>query len=128
MLDYNSNFKKLISHKVSRSFFTYACLFIIIQISQMFSIKYISGSVALLAAIIWLFITIPLYILFKRIESPKYMYSMINAIIAGLTISSYYTIKSVKLDNTFLVSIGVFLFMILSYMLIVFTDKKTRLC
>ena len=110
-----------------KSFLLYLGLFILIQLSSVFSKRYLAEKSALTLAGIWLLLTIPIYILSKKIKYLNYVYSIFNAVIVGVAIGSYYSIKSVDLHNISFWLLGFCLAMLLSYQLIAISNRCKKI-
>lgn len=78
------------------SFFMYTVLMLITQLSFKLSLTSIDGANALLISIIWMVLTIPMYFIFNKGNKLRYVYSILNSLIAGVAISSLYSYKSIE--------------------------------
>lgn len=73
-------------------------LYVIINISNRVSIIAVQNKLAIIIAVLWMFVTIALYFLYMRKNNNTniiILYSLSNAIIGGIAISSYYSLKNV---------------------------------
>ncbi|PRX16936.1 hypothetical protein BX659_1581 [Orenia metallireducens] len=110
-----------------KSFLLYLGLLILIELSSVFSKIYLSEKSVLTLAGIWMLLTIPIYILSKKIKYLNYTYSVFNALIAGVAIGSYYSFKAVNLDNIFFWIVGFCLAMVINHWLIVITNNYKKI-
>ncbi|WP_018248403.1 hypothetical protein [Orenia marismortui] len=86
-----------------------------------------TGRVTFIIAVVWMVLTIPGYILSKKIRYISYLYPIINAVIAGMTIASYYIIQSIEADILDCHIFGFILFMVFNYGIIIITSKRKQI-
>lgn len=103
----------------------YIIVFVIITFSNAISISLIKGGIALIVGILWMIATIALYFIIRKKDNKVIMvYSAINGIFAGITISAYYSLKNVQSFSVLLFT-GVFVvFMAIHYILFNIIKRK----
>lgn len=109
---------------LSKSFLIYMSLFFITQLSLLLSATYVSAVIACTTAVIWMIISIPVYCLFKKLQYFKFIYPILNAFIAGITISAYYTIENVKLQDSLLWIFAPLVLYIISFLIVLYLKRK----
>ncbi|TDX46349.1 hypothetical protein [Orenia marismortui] len=112
-----------------KTFAFYIILFLLIQISLKLNLKYMTGRLTFIiaVAVVWMFLTIPGYIFSKKIKYISYLYPIINAVITGMTIASYYIIQSIEVDILDCHIFGFILFMVFNYGIIIITSKRKQI-
>ncbi|KAB3531594.1 hypothetical protein [Alkaliphilus serpentinus] len=93
-------------NELRRSYIFYYILAGIMFLSNSLSTTLINGKISLILAILWIVISLICYYLIKNNEKGLRFYSIINAIIAGVSMSSYYVLKNIEPLNP-VVSLGV---------------------
>ncbi|QUH26186.1 hypothetical protein [Serpentinicella alkaliphila] len=108
-------------------YYIYIGLFALTNIVSSISITLIDGKKALITGIIWVIATILIYyFLISKKESLIIIYSTINAILTGVVISSYYSIKLASPYNPLILVVMFAISMLLNYkFLIKIKQKKT---
>ncbi|MBF8984763.1 hypothetical protein IZY60_14565 [Lutibacter sp. B2] len=91
----------------------YFALIIIANITNTISITFVDGKVAFIISIIWMIITIIFYFIIKKNNKGLIVYSFLNAVVSGIAMSAYYSIKSVLPFNSlfFLIVFGFCMFL-----------------
>ncbi|MCC5909980.1 MAG: hypothetical protein JJT76_06035 [Clostridiaceae bacterium] len=103
----------------------YIVLFFITNIVNLMSITLIDGSIALFIGVIWIVATSLIYFfLIRRKEDLIIIYSTINAILAGIVISSYYSIKLVSPYNPLILMVIFAIIMLLNYKAFIKIERK----
>ncbi len=105
----------------------YTALFALTTIINNISMTLIEGKIALATGIVWIVATSFVYFLLVREkEFLNIIYSIVNAIIAGIAMSSYYSIKSVTPCNPFLLVAIFMTIMLLNYAISINLEEKRR--
>lgn len=111
--------------ELSKIYYAYIGLFILIHAVNSISLASINGVIALITGIIWMITTLFLYFFYiKKKKRYIIIYSTINAIFAGITISSYYSIKQVIPYNPLAMILIFTSIMLINYKYLVNSDQK----
>lgn len=92
-------------------------LVLVIFLMNSLSTMFIPGRIALILAISWIVVSIAIYFLVRKKQIGLKIYSVLNAIISGIAMSSYYTLKNIELFNPMII-LGIFgMVMLLDYVM-----------
>ncbi|NLL68487.1 MAG: hypothetical protein GX236_12495 [Clostridiaceae bacterium] len=101
-------------NELFKIYYIYIGLFVLTHIVNLISIRLIDGKIALITGVIWVVLTSIIYFFYiRKKDGLVIIYSIINAIFAGIVMSSYYSIKSVSPYNPLILMV-VFAVMMLS--------------
>lgn len=111
-----------------KSYLYFILLFVIINISSRISVMAMNGIVALSLSAIWVVVTIALYFICIKKNSktmPIIFYSLSNAILGGIAISAYYSLKNVAPLSMVALVVVFGGLMLINYVLINVVKRKT---
>ncbi|GMQ57222.1 hypothetical protein AN1V17_16170 [Vallitalea sediminicola] len=97
-------------------FFCFILVVMIFLINNLSSI-FIDGRIALILAISWILFSVFIYFILRKNQKGLRVYSVLNAIISGIAMSSYYTLEDINLFNPMIILAIFGLVMIIDYMM-----------
>lgn len=117
---------KFTGKEIQRAHLYFFVLGVITFLSNLVSVVMIPGRVALIIGSAWLILTCLIYFIASKNKSRTILYSLFNAVVAGIAMSSYYTIKGVVVYN-FIVTLCIWtIVMIINYKSIALIKFKGR--
>jgi hypothetical protein len=103
-------------------------LFILLNIANKVSMAAVNGKIAIALAVIWMILSIVIYFVSirkRKSKSAVFLYSILNAVLGGVAISAYYSLKDVAPYRPILM-VGVFgALMLANYLLLYISAFKS---
>lgn len=100
-----------------KGYFFYFILVVMIFIINNLSSIFIDGRIALILAISWIVFSILIYFILRKNQKGLRAYSVLNAIISGIAMSSYYTLEDINLFNPMIILAIFGLVLIIDYIM-----------
>lgn len=113
-------------NEIQRAHLYYFSLGLIVFLSCVLSTIMITGKVALIIGILWLVLTTPIYFTIRKKQKGLVLYSILNAIIAGVVMGSYYSIKGVSVYNFIIILCIWAIIMLLNYRVVIRRKSKEK--
>ncbi|MGI6084313.1 MAG: hypothetical protein ACOYIF_02565 [Acetivibrionales bacterium] len=89
--------------ELNKGYLFYFVLVVVIFLMNIIGTLFINGDVALIAAVSWVILSVLIYFLVRKSQKGLKYYSVLNAIISGIAMSSYYSLEDIDLFNTLII-------------------------